>query len=100
VTYFYDTATLSVVRYDRVSGTSGIINRVSDVDFTFHDYVYDPSTGATNVTSSTTCSANTARVTIELKVLLPDIPGQPSGRIERMKSDVTLRNATYMLGQY
>jgi len=98
VTFYYDSATQSVVRYDRVTGTSGIINRVSDVDFTYYDV--NPSTQTISTTPLTTCSANTARITIDLKVILADVQGQPSGRTERVKSDVTLRNSTYMLGQY
>ena len=100
VTFFYDSTSQSVVRYDRVTGTSGVINRVSDVNFTYYDYTSDPVTQAVTVTSSTTCSANTARVTIDLLVTLADVRGQPTGRTERVKSDVTLRNSTYMLGQY
>jgi type II secretory pathway pseudopilin PulG len=100
VTFFYDTTTQSVVRYDRVTGTAGVINRVSDVNFTYYDYTYNAATQATTITTSTSCSANTARVTIDLLVTLADVQGQPTGRTERVKSDVTLRNSTYMLGQY
>jgi hypothetical protein len=100
VMYFYDTASQSVVRFDRNGNggagvTSGIINRVSDVDFVFHNYASDGS-----FTSGTTASSTTGRVTINLYVSLPDVVGQQSGRIEKVSSDVTLRNSAYMLGQY
>jgi prepilin-type N-terminal cleavage/methylation domain-containing protein len=99
VTFYYDAATQSVVRYDAVSGTSGIINRVSDVDFTYWNYVVAPLTGAVTI-SSGSASTDTARVTIQLKVTLADVQGQPTGRIETVSSDVTLRSSPYMLSQY
>lgn len=90
----------SVVRYDaNTSVTSGIINRVSDVDFVYFNYTYDPVTNTTTVAPGA-AGPNTGRVEITLKVFLPDVQGQPAGRIERIKSDVTLRNSTYMRGQY
>lgn len=99
VMYLFDDTSDSVVRYDRNANsgagtTSGIINRVSDVDFIYYDYAVD---GA--VTSGTTPSVNTGKVTINLYVTIPPIAGQPS-RIERVSSDVTLRNSPYMLGKY
>jgi len=100
VTYYFDEATQSVVRYDRVAGTSGIINRVSDVDFIYWNYTYDPITRSVVVTQSAVAAANTARVNIQLKVILADVLGQPTNRQEIINSDVTLRNSTYMLGQY
>ena len=99
VTFYYDAASQSVVRYDSVNGTSGVINRVSDVDFIYYNYVVNPLTG--NVTiSAGNASADTARVNIKLKVILPDVPNQPRNRIETVSSDVTLRSSPYMLGQY
>jgi Tfp pilus assembly protein PilW len=76
---------------------SGIINRVSDVDFAYSDV--NPTTGV--VTSGlTTPSTNTIKVSITLKVCLADVRGQPSNRQEMLKSEVALRNSTYMLQQY
>jgi len=96
VVYLFDSTSQSVVRYDRNTDvTSGIINRVSDVEFEFHNYSSD----GTSV-GGTTAASNTGRVTITLSVILPDVQGQPAGRIEKVESDVTLRNSTYMLGQY
>jgi type II secretory pathway pseudopilin PulG len=96
--YLYDTASLSVVRFDRnatlVDETSGIINRVSDVDFEYHNYNDD---GTSSIGAPST---ETAKITIKLKVILPDVPGQPTGRVEQVTSDVTLRNARYVLSRY
>jgi prepilin-type N-terminal cleavage/methylation domain-containing protein len=99
VTFYYDADSQSVVRYDVASGTSGVINRVSDVDFIYYNYVVNLLTGAVTI-SAGAASTDTARVNIKLKVLLPDVQGQPSGRIETVMSDVTLRSSPYMLGQY
>ena len=99
VTFYYDSASQSVVRYDSIDGTSGIINRVSNVNFVYWNYVVDVTTG--NVTiSAGSPSSDTARVNITLKVMLADVQGQPTNRIETVMSDVTLRNAPYMLDQY
>ncbi len=97
VTFFYDSASKSVVRYDaNATGTktSGVINRVSDVSFVYHNYL-------SNGSSSTgAASALTGRITIVLQVILADVQGQPSGRVVTVRSDVTLRNSNYHLGQY
>jgi|SRR6476661_5207422 len=98
VTFYYDNATQSVVRYDAypTPQISGIINRVSDVDFVYYDYAAD----GTITTSTTTPSANTGRIEIILTVRLPDVRAQPSNRTVTLKTDVTLRNSTYMQKQY
>lgn len=95
VTFYYDSATQSVVRYDSNTGqASGVINRVSDVDFLYHNYNPDGS----NAPGS--AALNTGRITIILKVILVDVTGQPTGRQVKISSDVTLRNSNYMLQQY
>lgn len=98
VMYLYDSTSQSVVRFDRFDGTNGettgIINRISDVDFLYHNYNDD---GSSSIGSP---SATTAKVTIVLKVRLPDVPNEPPGRIEQVTSDVTLRNAPYVLSRY
>lgn len=99
VTFYYDSASQSVVRFDRITGTSGIINRVSDVDFIYYNYTYNPVTNIVTVAQGA-AGPDTGRVEITLQVILANVQGQPSGRIETIKSDVTLRNSTYMLGQY
>ncbi len=101
ITFYYDDASQSVVRYDPITGTSGVINRVSDVDFAYYDYTIDTATGNTIVTGPLASpTVNTGRVDITLKVFLANVLGQPSNRQETVQSDVTLRNSTYMRGQY
>lgn len=99
VTFYFDSASQSVVRYDAnvgVSGTtSGIINRVSDVEFLYHNYATDGT-----FTSTTTPTADTGRISITLTVTLVEVIGQPTGRTVTVTSDVTLRNSTYVLSQY
>ena len=90
----------SVVRYDAYNGgsTSGIINSVSQVNFSYWDY--DPATHAVTGPLATP-SLNTARVTITLTVII-NVEGQPTGDAAnvRMSSDVVLRNSPYVLNRY
>jgi prepilin-type N-terminal cleavage/methylation domain-containing protein len=96
ITYFYDTASKSVVRYDAVTGqTSGVINRVSEVEFGYYDY-----SGSTFSGPNTIPTKNTGRVVITLTVFMPDVVGQPANQTVTFRTDVTLRNSPYMLGQY
>lgn len=95
ITYFYDAASQSVVRYDPVTGASGVINRVSDVDFQYYDYDGTTLSGPFDIPTKIT-----GRVEITLTVLLPDVPGQPKNQTVTFKTDVTLRNSRYHLGQY
>jgi len=97
ITFFYDEASKSVLRYDANTGvTSGVINRVSRVEFGYFNYTET----TTNTDPLPVPSATTGRVRIKLWVELPDINGQPTGQVVQFTSDVTLRNSTYMLGQY
>jgi Tfp pilus assembly protein PilW len=97
VTYYYDPDSLSVVRFDAANGgsTAGVINRVSSVQFIYHNY-------ATNGTSTAgAASAETGRVTIRLTVIMDgDDVDVVSPRNVTFESDVTLRNSPYGLGQY
>ncbi len=96
VTFYYDSSSQSVVRYDaNTAVTSGIINRVSEVEFEYHNYAPN---GV--VTVSTTPADNTGKIKITLKVILDQVTGQPVNQVVTVHSDVTLRNSTYMLGQY
>jgi len=96
ITYFYDVNSKSVVRYDAVTGvTSGVINRVSDVEFHYYDYSASTVSGPNDIPTS-----STGRVEINLTVFMPDVKGQPSGQTVTFRSDVTLRNSPYMLSQY
>jgi type II secretory pathway pseudopilin PulG len=84
----------SVVRRDNnTNETSGIINRISRVEFAYQNYV---STGTPPIGPGPT----TGKITITLTVLLPNVVGQPRGQTITVTSDVTLRNSAYMRGQY
>jgi type II secretory pathway pseudopilin PulG len=98
ITYFFDSATDSIVRFDRrgTPVTSVVVNRISDVRFDYFDYV-----GAGTVTGpNTTPTANTGRVRITVLVRLDPVQGQPNNQTVSFVSDVTLRNSNYMLQQY
>lgn len=99
VTYFLDSATSSIVRYDpndTVKPTSVVINRISTVTFKYFNY-----TGSTSTpTETTTPTGDTARVRITIVVQLDHVDGQPDGQTVTFTSDVTLRNSDYMLNQY
>jgi prepilin-type N-terminal cleavage/methylation domain-containing protein len=107
VTYFYDAATQSIVRYDRypttptncaapTGETSVVVNRISNVTFQYFDYTGSSSTP----TIVTTPTANTSRVRITVTVQLDQVQGQPNNQTVAFTSDVTLRNSDYMLNQY
>jgi Tfp pilus assembly protein PilW len=97
ITFFYDETSQSVLRYDANTGiTSGVINRVSQVEFGYFDYTDT----TTNTNPLSAPSAATGRIRIRLWVILPDIKGQPTNQRVQFTSDVTLRNSPYMLGQY
>ncbi len=98
VTYFFDSATQSIVRYDpnNTPTTSVVVNRISNVTFSYFDYVGNSSTP----TTSTTPTNNTGRVRITVTVRLEEVVGQPRNQTVTFTSDVTLRNSTYMLNQY
>ena len=84
----------SVVRHDNnTSETSGIINRISSVNFVYTNY-----TSAGSSTGS--AGRDTGKVTITLIVNLPNVQGQPANQTVTVTSDVTLRNSEYMRGQY
>lgn len=98
VTYYLDADTQSIVRYDPMANptTSVVVNRVSSLTFLY--YNYDASTGV--ATPSSTPSANTARVEITVQAQLEEVVGQVNPSAVTYKSQVTLRNASYMLRQY
>lgn len=98
VTYYLDAATQSIVRYDPMETptTSVVVNRVSSLEFKYFNY--DPSTSA--ITESATPSVTTSRVEITVKAQLEEVVGQVNPSDVTYKSQVTLRNASYMLRQY
>jgi prepilin-type N-terminal cleavage/methylation domain-containing protein len=96
LTFFWDTTSGSVVRYDKASNiTAGVVNRVSDVEFGYYDY-----TGGVQTGPNLTPTIDTGRVRIKLTVYLPDVTGQPTSQTETITSDVTLRSSPYMRSQY
>lgn len=104
VTFFCDDCNAnggSVVRYDASGAgtTSGIINKVSRIQFQYWDYneITHVLTGPFNVPT-----INTGRITITLTVIINNISGAPGGAGSNVTvaSDVTLRNSPYMLNRY
>lgn len=102
VTYFFDSTTSSILRYDANGNGAGspqtsiIINRISNVNFLYFDY-----TGSNSApTSSFTPTINTGRVRVTITVSLEDVQGQPKNQSVVLTSDVTLRNSDYMLQNY
>jgi type II secretory pathway pseudopilin PulG len=113
VTFYYDSTSKALVRFDRYGSgtTSAVVNQVADPDasptyavFTYYDYTYTYNSSTKNfdvtVTPATTCSANTARIGIQIKVNLANVQGQPSGETVWLRSDVTLRNSPNLLQRY
>lgn len=98
ITYFFDAATKSIVRYDPndTPQTAVLVNKISSVTFAYYDYSGASSTG----TLVTTPTNNTGRVQITVTVQLDPVNGQPNGSSVTFTSDVTLRNSSYMLNQY
>lgn len=98
ITYFYDDATDSIVRYDPngTPQTSVIVNRISSITFRYFDYAGTNSTGV----EVSTPTENTGRVSIRVLVQLDPVHGQPNPLDVQFTSEVTLRNSSYMLNQY
>ena len=103
LTYFYDSNTDSIVRFDAhgvnptTSSISVIVNGISDVTYEYFDYTGSSSTPSAAKTIPT---SNTARIRITVLVELEPVQGQPGNQVVKFTSDVTLRNSDYMLGQY
>jgi prepilin-type N-terminal cleavage/methylation domain-containing protein len=103
VTYFFDAATLSIVRFDphglgeNQPSTSVIVNKVSDVRYEYFDY-----SGATALPTgpNLTPTIKTGRVRITVEVQLDRVEGQVNPDSVIFSSEVALRNNSYMLLQY
>ncbi len=101
VTYFWEPSTQSILRHTTNDGTGNpatsiIINRISNVQFQYFDYV-----GANPVpTVNSVPSANTGRVRIRLEVVMERVMNQTNPYSVLLTTDVTLRNADYMLRNY
>jgi Tfp pilus assembly protein PilW len=102
ITYYFDPVTESILRHDAnalgvgVPQTSVIVNRISDLNFEYFNYVGDNPIGI----SSFPPDYDTGRVRVSVKVLLERVQGQVNPQEVVLVSDVTLRNADYMLRQY
>jgi len=101
ITYFFDAATDSIVRYDPnaptgTPTTSVIINRISNVTFRYYHYTQ----GSSTFTDGATPTVGTGRVRITVLARLDPVAGQPDNQQVEFTSDVTLRNSNYMLQQY
>jgi prepilin-type N-terminal cleavage/methylation domain-containing protein len=99
VTYFFDNATDSIVRFDPNGNpqTSVVVNRISNVTFDYIDYLNGSSTPQA---AAATASGFTGRIVITVTVNLEAVQGQPANQSVTFTSDVTLRNSSYMLNQY
>jgi prepilin-type N-terminal cleavage/methylation domain-containing protein len=98
VTYFFDSATKSIVRYDPndTPQTSVIVNRISNVTFAYFNYTAG---GPPPTASTTTPTVTTGRIEITVEVQLDPVVGQPD-RTVRFTSQVNMRNSRFMLSQY
>jgi prepilin-type N-terminal cleavage/methylation domain-containing protein len=101
VTYQYDATAQAIIRYDRFGQprTTSVASRITQIRFLYTDYVPDAAGNVAVNQNLNTPSANTGRVTIILSVDLPATQDQPATSVA-LRSDVTLRNSTYMLSRY
>jgi len=102
VTYYFDSGTQSILRYDAngegigTPQTSIVVNRISDLNFQYFQYVGSNPIG----TAANISTFDTGRVRVTVKVKLEQVVGQVNPGEVVLVSDVTLRNADYMLRQY
>jgi prepilin-type N-terminal cleavage/methylation domain-containing protein len=98
LTYSYDAATRSIVRYDRFSNprTSTVAKQVGKLTFQYFNYnnFGDPPV------ASDVPNANTGRVRITISIGLDTVEGQPNNQEITYTSDVSLRNSKYISKQY
>jgi prepilin-type N-terminal cleavage/methylation domain-containing protein len=99
VTYFFDDETDSIVRYDPRGSptTSVIVNKISNVTFSYFDY--EPDGTATPDPGNSTPTINTGRVRLTVDVTLEPVQDEPPESV-RFTSEINLRNSSYMLRQY
>lgn len=102
ITYYFDPGTQSILRHDANGGgigvpqTSIIVNRISDLNFQYFSYVADNPIGV----QTNPPNFDTGRVRVNVRVLMENVAGQVNPQDVTLISDVTLRNADYMLRQY
>jgi prepilin-type N-terminal cleavage/methylation domain-containing protein len=98
VTYFYDSVSESIVRFDPNENpqTSIVLNNISELTFDYFDYSGSSSTGV----QKTIPSNNTGRMRISVVSRLDNIQGQSDAQTISFTSEVTLRNSKFMLNSY
>jgi prepilin-type N-terminal cleavage/methylation domain-containing protein len=102
ITYFLDATSGSIVRYDPNGGGTGVpstsivVNRISDVTFEYYNYTV----GSSAFTTTNSPTATTGRIRLTVLVRLDPVQDQPDNQTVTFTSDITLRNASYMLRQY
>lgn len=103
ITYYFDAASQSVVRYDPAANpqTSGIINSISDVDFLYYNFgVACPNTPGGCLGDA---SPDTGKIKITLTVVLDTgtaVNANGNRRNVEITSEVALRNAPTVRGRY
>lgn len=103
ITYYFDSASQSVVRYDPAASpqTSGIINSVSDVDFHYYNFgVACPNTPGGCLGDA---SPDTGKVRITLTVVLDNtaaVNANGNRRNVEISSEIALRNSPTVRGRY
>lgn len=100
VTYFFDDATDSIVRYDPNGNprTSVVVNKISNVTFAYFDYLADGT--VTPEPGNTTPTVNTGRIRLSVDVTLDPVVVGEAAEAVRFTSEINLRNSSYMLRQY
>lgn len=98
VTYYFEPTTQSIVRYDpnATPSVSVVVNKISNVEFKYFDYVMSGSTGV----ESSVPSAATGRIVITVTVEMEEVEGQTNPNSISFSTEVNLRNSNYMLQQY
>jgi prepilin-type N-terminal cleavage/methylation domain-containing protein len=98
VTYFYDSVSESIVRFDPNENpqTSIVLDKISELTFDYFDYSGNSSTAV----QKTIPSNNTGRMRINIVARLDNIQGQTDAQTVSFTSEVTLRNSKFMLNIY
>ena len=100
VTYVFQGGN-AIVRYDPASNptTVSLASRINSLQISYYDYSYNSS--GTLVTSgpNSAPTTNTGRVRITIGVTLDAVGTQAAAQVQ-LTSDVTLRNAPFMLSRY
>lgn len=98
LTYSYDAATNSIIRYDRFANprTSTVAKQVSNLTFQYFNY---NSFGDPPVASDVP-NANTGRIRVTISIGLNSVQGQTNNQEISYTSDISLRNSKYISKQY